>query len=314
MLFVAHRQACQGHHAFCQLENADGLAHVEYKHIAPPEWPVEGTPAALQLTADKVTISNTNGTDDVHLIVTVLDKNGKAISNSPNVKLSLESGPGQFPSGSAIEFSATSDVAIRAGQAAIEFRSYYGGTSVIKASSPGLKDAFINIQTKGLPAFIPGKTGINPYVPYVKYGDYTNFTPTVSKFNIIFQKPTRASSEADGHSASLVDDEMDNTYWAAIPGNKDNWWKVDMERMTAVTRLVLGFPGKTDYGYKVKVSFDGLKWTDIYKVGNALQSETKRTLTIKDAPPSRFLRINFTDVPVGEQVKLSEVQVYGRSN
>jgi beta-galactosidase len=286
----------------------------EYRHIPPPEWPVEGIPAALQLAADKTTISNTYGTDDVQLIVTVLDKNGKAISNSPDVKLSLESGPGEFPSGNAIEFSATSDVAIRAGQAAIEFRSYYGGRSVIKASSPGLKDAYITIETKGLPAFVPGKTVVRPYVPYMKYGDYTHFSPIVSNYNIIFQKPTRASSEAEGHSAGLVDDEIDSTYWATLPGSKENWWQVDMESMTAVTRLVLDFPGHTDYGYNVRVSADGLKWTSIYSVGNVVQVETKRNLTIKDAPPSRFLRINFTDVPSGEQVKLSEVQVFGRSN
>ena len=286
----------------------------EYLHIPPPEWPVEGAPAGLSLTADKTSISNTDGTDDVHLIVTVLDKNGKAISNSPDVTLTLESGPGEFPTGSAIKFSATSDVAIRAGQAAIEFRSYYGGKSVIRASSPGLKDALITIETKGLPAFIPGKTPVNAYVPYVKYGDYKNFSPVVSKSNIIFQKPTRASSEAEGHPAGMADDENAATYWATAPNATENWWQVDMESLTSITKVNLSFADDTDFGYKMQVSFDGVQWTDIYTAPASHQTDKKRTINISKAPESRFLKIIFTDVPAGKQANVSEVEVYGKSN
>jgi hypothetical protein len=286
----------------------------EYLHIAPPEWPVEGTAAALSLSADKTVISNTNGTDDVHLIVTVLDKSGKPISNSPDVTFTLESGPGEFPTGNIIKFSATSDVAIRAGQAAIEFRSYYGGKSVIRASSPGLKDALITVETKGLPAFVPGKTPVNAYVPYVKYGDYKNFSPVVSKVNIIFQKPTRASSEAEGHTAGMADDENAATYWAATPNATENWWQVDMESLTSVTKVNLTFADDTDFGYKMQVSFDGLQWTDVYTAPPSHQTDKKRTINIGKAPESRFLRILFTDVPTGKQANVSEVEVYGRSN
>ncbi|RKR80138.1 F5/8 type C domain-containing protein [Mucilaginibacter gracilis] len=285
----------------------------EYLHIPPPEWPVEGIPAALSLTADKKTISNTDGTDDVQLIVTVLDKSGKAVSNSPDVTLTLESGPGEFPTGNIINFSATSDIAIRAGQAAIEFRSYYGGTSRVRASSPGLKDAFITIETKGLPAFIPGKTQVNAYVPYIKYGDYKNFSPTVSKSNIIFQKPTRASSEAKGHTAGMADDEDVATYWAAMPNAIENWWQVDMESLTSITRVNLYFANDTDFGYKMQVSFDGLQWTDIYTAPASHQTDRKRAITISKAPEARFLRIIFIDVPLDKQAVLNEVEVFGKS-
>lgn len=289
----------------------------EYRHIPPPEWAVEGMPAGLSFTADKTIIGNTDGTDDVHLIVTVVDKEGKQISNSPDVTLKLESGPGEFPTGNTIVFSAISDVTIRDGQAAIEFRSYYGGKSVIRATSPGLKDALITIETTGLPVFVPGKTPVKPYVPYVKFGDYGNSGPEAGDVNIIYQKPTRASSEAEGHSAGMADDENDATYWTAMRDKKKNWWQEDMESLTSVTELDLTFPDEPeftpDFGYTVQVSLDGLTWTDVYTVPALNQSNRKRTIDISDAPAGRFLRIVFTNRPAGKRIALNEVEVFGKS-
>ncbi|MDP4181207.1 MAG: glycoside hydrolase family 2 TIM barrel-domain containing protein, partial [Bacillota bacterium] len=71
----------------------------EYLKIAPPTWPAAGTASGLKLTADKTTITN-DGTDDCQLIVKVVNSAGTQISNSPDVKLSIVSGPGQFPTGS----------------------------------------------------------------------------------------------------------------------------------------------------------------------------------------------------------------------
>jgi beta-galactosidase len=54
----------------------------------------------------------------------------------------------------------------------MEFRSYYAGKTVIRATSPGLKDATITITTLGEPKFIAGKT------PPVKPRPYVRFTGT----------------------------------------------------------------------------------------------------------------------------------------
>jgi beta-galactosidase len=144
----------------------------EYMHIPPPEWPVEGVPAALKLTADKTTLKSVNGMDDTQIIVTVVDKDGKAISNCPPVTLTIESGPGEFPTGPSITFSPDSDITIRDGQAAMEFRPYYSGKTTIRATSPGLKDATIEITSLGEPKYIAGKT------PPVKPRPYVRFTET----------------------------------------------------------------------------------------------------------------------------------------
>ena len=146
----------------------------QYLHIPPPEWPQNGTPAKLALTADKTTIVGTGATDDCQLLVTVEDSSGKPISNSPPVTFFIESGPGEFPTGRWITFSPASsdpqsDIVIRDGMAAIEFRAYYGGKSVIRATSPGLQDGTVTITTVGNPQYVPGKTPLAPVRAYVRF-------------------------------------------------------------------------------------------------------------------------------------------------
>lgn len=63
-----------------------------YKGITPPEWPQEGTPARISLVADRTDNIKADGTDDVMLSITILDANGKPVSNSPAVKLDILSG------------------------------------------------------------------------------------------------------------------------------------------------------------------------------------------------------------------------------
>jgi hypothetical protein len=145
-----------------------------YGGVAPPTWPVAGTPAALQVTADKTTLSAVDGTDDAQITVTVVDASGNAISNNVTVTLSITSGPGEFPTGTTITFtppssSAQSDIAIVEGKAAIEFRSYYSGTTVITASATGLTSGTITITSQGSPAWVAGTTPATPARPYTRY-------------------------------------------------------------------------------------------------------------------------------------------------
>ena len=59
----------------------------EYTRVAPPEWAGEGVPAQLRLEASRTDNILTDGTDDVQLMVTVLNAAGKPVSNSPAVEL-----------------------------------------------------------------------------------------------------------------------------------------------------------------------------------------------------------------------------------
>jgi len=144
-----------------------------YAKVAPPTWPTSGTPAALKLTSSTTTLSAVDGTQDAWLLVTVVDASGKPINNNVAVTLTVTSGPGEFPTGPSITFTppgggAASDIAILDGQAAIEFRTYYSGTSVLTASSPGLTSASVTITSQGSPAYVAGQTPPTPARPYTR--------------------------------------------------------------------------------------------------------------------------------------------------
>jgi beta-galactosidase len=125
----------------------------------------------LTLTSSTTMLSAVDGTQDAWLLVTVVDAGGKAISNNVPVTLTIKSGPGEFPTGPSITFTppgggSASDIAIRDGQAAIEFRTYYSGSSVIEASSPGLTSAMVTITSQGTPVWVEGTTPRVPARPY----------------------------------------------------------------------------------------------------------------------------------------------------
>jgi beta-galactosidase len=142
-----------------------------YAKVAAPTWPTSGTPAGLKLTSSTTTLSAVDGTEDAWLLVTVVDASGKPISNNVPVTLTIKSGPGEFPTGPSITFTpsgsgSASDISILDGQAAIEFRTYYSGTTVIEATSPSLTSSSVTITSQGSPAFVEGQTPPADTRPY----------------------------------------------------------------------------------------------------------------------------------------------------
>ncbi len=144
-----------------------------YAKVAAPTWPTSGTPAGLKLTTSTTSLTAVDGTQDAWLLVTVVDSAGKPLSNNVPVTLTITSGPGELPTGPSITFTPpgsgeASDIAILDGQAAIEFRTYYAGTSVIEATSPGLTSASVTITSQGSPAWVEGTTPKTAPRPYTR--------------------------------------------------------------------------------------------------------------------------------------------------
>lgn len=279
----------------------------EYRHIPPPEWPVHGEPAGLVLTADRSELGDANGLDDALVVVTVVDRSGKPLNNTPPVTLTIESGPGEFPTGRAIEFGPHSDIAILDGQAAIEFRSYHAGVSVIRASSPGLRDATLAIRTKVGPAFVAGGTPLAKARPYVRFtGDAASAGTTLFGHD----NPTRASSETPRHGRGLANDGKASTYWQADAHDTNAWWCVDLERLVTIRSVTLGFPWKGEWACRIEVSEDGeTKWV---AVGPELRTTSEGTSVTPGQPlVGRFLRVLFSGRPAGKPAGLSLVEVQG---
>ena len=284
----------------------------EYLHIPPPEWPVNGTPAGLKLTADKTVLQSAGGTDDAQIIVTVVDENGRAISNSPPVTLVIESGPGEFPTGPSISFAPDSDIAIRDGQAAIEFRSYFAGKTLIRATSPGLKDATLEIATVTGPKFVAGITTSVKLRPYVRF---TGVPPLTAQTVYGLENPTRASSEAADHGSHLANDGNPATFWQVAAGAKnESWWRVDLERIAQISHSKLVFPIAGDWRYKIEISDDGMTgWKLLADATEKAGEDQIRTDTAPNVLSGRFVRVTITACPAGTAAGLSECQFFGVS-
>jgi len=281
----------------------------EYLHIPPPAWPTNGVPAALKLAADKTTLNSVDGTDDAQLIVTVTDKDGRALSNCPPVTLAIESGPGEFPTGPNITFTPDSDIAIRDGAAAIEFRSYYSGKTVIRATSPGLKGATLQISSRGEPRFIAGKT------PSVKPRPYVHFTEASATNTLIAlgrDNPTRASTEAPGHSARLADDGNPATFWQASAGDVNAWLQIDLERVVRVSKTKLTFPAAGNWRYKIEISENAEAWRTLVDQADAASNSAERNDVVPaGAASGRFVRISIVESPANQAAALAEVEMSG---
>ncbi|HEX9151203.1 MAG TPA: discoidin domain-containing protein, partial [Flavobacterium sp.] len=279
----------------------------EYTGVSSPPERVEGTAAAIKLTTDKTIIAN-DGTDDAYLLVSIMDIEGKEISNSPKVKLSIESGPGEFPTGRIITFDSKSDIEIIDGLAATEFRSFFGGETVIRATSPGLKDAVIKIKTIGLPKFVVGKTPAVTDRPYVRF---TGEEAKAAATSFGLDNPTRTSSDAPQHSPRLASDGNPNSFWQAANTNLDNWWQVDLERFVDISQVKLTFPEEANFGYKIETLDANNNWKLVIDQSKTTSIDKIRIENINEKISGRFLRVTFTKLPVEKSAALSEVEVFG---
>ncbi|HMO25174.1 MAG TPA: glycoside hydrolase family 2 TIM barrel-domain containing protein, partial [Tepidisphaeraceae bacterium] len=81
-----------------------------YLNIAPPDAPVDGTPTQLRIEADQTTIIGTDALDDVQLIITLHDDAGRRGRADVPITLTIESGPGELPTGRSITFDNRTDI------------------------------------------------------------------------------------------------------------------------------------------------------------------------------------------------------------
>jgi len=216
---------------------------------------------------------------------------------------------GEFPTGQRISFAPDSDITIRDGQAAIEFRSYYAGKTLIRATSSGLKDATIQIVSRGEPKFIAGKTPSVPPRPYVRFtGRDANGSPVT--FGL--ENPTRTSSETPGHSGCLANDGNPATFWQAAPGDTNAWLRMDLERIVMVKQAKLTFPTEGNWRYTIEISDDGESGWKI--ISGPTPNAVSARIQIQPAASGahgRFLRVTFAGAPGATPPALAELEVLG---
>jgi hypothetical protein len=281
---------------------------------AAPQWPQEGVPARLKLEATNYTIVSTDGTDDAQLIITVLDAKGNHINNNLPIELSIISGPGQFPTGRSILFlppgeDEAADITIRDGQAAIAFRSYYAGKTIIRASASGVESADIEIITHGSPVWQEGVTNPVADRPYHHY-----ITPTCAK-NISTEmllagnRPSWVSSTLKGTNKANVNDENPTTLWKPTKNDKQRWWKLALEASYCIDKIQLEFPDEANYRYIVEVSSDDTNWKTIVDESKTNRKDKLRIFEEEFGCNIALVRVRF----VSRESGLAEVKVGGSS-
>lgn len=114
-----------------------------------PEFSQSGTPVKVVLEASDTELKD-DGTQDTHLVATLVDENGNWIGEKRKITLKVLSGPGVFPTGKTFVLDPDSEnKSMLDGRGAIEFRSYYAGPTVIEASAEGLASSTVEITTTG---------------------------------------------------------------------------------------------------------------------------------------------------------------------
>lgn len=277
----------------------------EYAHKAPPQWPVEGDPAKLRLEASKTRDIKADGTDDVQLIVTVLDREGHELSNSPQVRMRVVSGPGEFPTGRSIAFAPDSDIRIMDGKAAIAFRSYYAGKTIVEASSPGLGSALLELEFTGAPAYQPGKSWQTESRPYVRYHKGME-RETQQRYGK--DSPTFATSSAQRHSAGYAADGDAATWWQPAADDQRPSLALDVERTLDVTRIQAMFPRQAIGPCVVEVSTDQAQWSKVAEIDHPAD---QWRLDLERPVRARFVRFSFAAPTASRVPALAEIEVLG---
>ncbi|RDG39621.1 glycoside hydrolase family 2 protein [Streptomyces corynorhini] len=262
-----------------------------YRNVPPPVRPEPGEPRLLLLDADRTTLESSDGTDDLHLTVTLADAGGVAVSNSAPVTLTIESGPGEFATGRRIRFGSATEAGddsrgacvVRDGRAAAFFRSYHAGTTRIRATSPGLGDAVLDVETVDGPAFegpsgVPLDRAAPPGAAHTAPSDAAAAPSWFGRDN-----PTRASSSAPGVLPRWVNDGSPATHWAPGPDDHDPWVAVDLERLVTVGRVDVVFPEPGPHRFVVEASTDRTTWTVIADRTARERPSTSRSRTVEVA-------------------------------
>ena len=279
-----------------------------YRGVAPPEWPKAGRATALRLSASSPTIARSDGTDDVQVVVTVVDADGRELSNSPPVHLQIEAGPGELPTGRHIDFAPGSDIPIRDGKAAIAMRSWQAGVSRLRATSPGLRDATLEITTLTGQPFEPGVTPLATERPYRLVAPAE--LPDSHEQLFGADNPTRASSSAADHPSRLVNDGDSATYWMAEAQDGDPWILVDLERIIAISRLVIGVRAPGEYAVRAEVEDSNGSWTVLTDLPMTHYAQTTLELPT-EAQTGRRVRLNLR-AAAAENAGVAELHVAGK--
>ena len=148
--------------------------------------------------------------------------------------------------------------------------------------------------------------------PYVRFNGAGANSSLVA---LGLENPTRASSEAPGHSGRLANDGNPATFWQANAGDTNAWLRVDLERIVIVNKTRLTFPTEGNWRYQIEISDDGENgWKMISDQTQNSSGAKIQTQPAANGAHGRFLRVTFVGTPDAKPAALAEVEVTGTLN
>lgn len=274
-----------------------------------PEESIEGIATKLQLSTSETIIKN-DGTKDTQLIVTMMDDEENWVHQSPPVTLTVVEGPGVFPTGKSYTFIPNNT--IRDGKAAIEFRSYYSGTTVIEASAPGVPKTQIRLDTTDT---TNGFEGIEPddFMVTEKKDTTDKIAEPIAygKNNVALQRPAFPSSNLN--DAGLASDQNVDTQWVAEVAGAGQYWMLDSEFEQYFYKAKLDFKD-TPFSYKIEISDDKTSdnWTTVAIYDRSTGSKRPFEESLHGVK-GRYVKVTFHDVPEDAYAHLADIAVYGNT-
>lgn len=276
----------------------------------PAEQSKRGTASQMELTASAATMTN-DGTEDIQIILTMKDDADDWVNTVTKVTLEVVSGPGVFPTGK--EYTFLPNKTMIDGKAAIEFRSYYPGETIIRASANGMQPAELKVTTLN----VTGTTEEEPENFYVmpETADTTEKIADPVLYgtsNAASGRPAFPSSN-DADRTLAADGDI-STSWTAEKEGSGEYWMSDLEFTQYLYKIKLGFE-KDPYPYKIEVAMD--KDSDDWITVAEYTKETVKGRPYEESLngiEARHVKITFTDVPDGEYAFLSECEVYGTTS
>lgn len=271
------------------------------------EASVDGKAVKMEITASDTEITN-DGKKDTKLIVIMQDAEGNWVNDTKNVTLTVEKGPGIFPGGKSYTF--TAGKSARDGKASIEFRSYYAGTTVIKAQAEGLPDAVITITTKDVTGSDTEKEPEDFY-DASKWGTVTEKIEEPFAYGSVNAATGRpAFPSSNDLEAELATDGKPDTSWTAEKSGSGEYFMLDLEFALYIYKIGLNFD-ETPYPYKVETAMDkDGEWVTVAEYTKETM-EGRPLEETADGREARYVKVTFTDVPENEKAFLSEIAVYG---
>jgi hypothetical protein len=130
--------------------------------------------------------------------------------------------------------------------------------------------------------------------------------------NIALDRPTNASSMAEGHQSKLATDGDNATYWAAAAdASGPQWWESDLEGVYEVTSVSVRFAGTGSYAYEIQSSTDDrMTWKTVAK-GTAEAAGAPVAIALPAGTRTSGVRVVLDSVPLGAIPGLAEVAVRG---